>query len=166
MRGRPNGRVFKWPTQKGELVEVLRPQVPHTRREQPATELFMAETGGSRTFWCFAKDRALRYPHPNFKADLEKTSGGYVLNVELNVEARTYIRDLCLLADKLKPHVAVDTQLLTLLPGGTGAFHVRTAQPLAPEACLGLAVLYSANRFGSGECSDERTRQPGRTGLG
>ena len=71
----------------------------------------------------------------------------------LTLEAKTFVRDLCLLVDKLEPGATVDTQLLTLLPGETGAFYVRGTRDLTLDACLSPAVLYSANRFGlrSGE---------------
>ena len=120
----------------------LEPALAHTAH--PTTELLTAAADGLRTFWYFARDRSLQYPRPEFEATLEKTSQGYVLNVA----ARTFVRDLCLLVDKLEPAAATDSQLLTLLPGETGAFRVQTDRPLTLEACLAPTVLYSANRFG------------------
>ncbi len=130
---------------KPRSVERFRLEPPLTRTEHPATELLTADAGGLRTFWYFARDRGLHYPKPDVKADLEKTSDGYVLNIE----AQTFVRDLCLLVDKLLPHATTDIQLLTLLPGETGAFHIQTDQPLTLKACLSSTVLYSANKFGT-----------------
>ena len=117
-----------------------------TRSEHPTTELLTAEADGQRACWYFARDKGLAYPQPEFNADIEKTSDGYVLTLE----AQTFVRDLCLLVDKLEPGATVNTQLLTLLPGETGAFHVRGIWNLTLDACLSPAVLYSANRFGLG----------------
>ena len=45
-----------------------------TRSEHRTTELLVAEADGDgqRTFWYFARDKQLHYPHPEFDADLEK----------------------------------------------------------------------------------------------
>ena len=120
----------------------LEPSFTHT--DHPEAELLTAEADGRRTFWYFARDKQLNYPHPEFEADLERTSDGYILSIT----AQTLLRDLCLLVDKLEPHATTDTQLLTLLPGEMGTFRLRTAQPLTLAACLEPSVLYSANRFG------------------
>ena len=122
----------------------LRLEPALTRSEHPETELLTAEADGQRACWYFARDKQLDYPKPGFEAKLDKTLDGYVLKVE----AKTFVRDLCLLVDKLEPQATVDTQLLTLLPGETGTFRILTAQSLNLGACLEPHVLYSANRFG------------------
>ena len=115
-----------------------------TRPEHPTTELLVAEVDEQRAFWYFARDKRLNYPEPEFEAALDETENGYVLTVK----AKTFVRDLCLLVDKLEPYATTDLQLLTLLPGETGMFRIYTAQVLTLEACLASNVLYSANRFG------------------
>ncbi len=126
----------------------LEPDVAHTDR--PEAELLVAEADGQRTFWYFARDKDLRYPEPGFEAELTQAEGGYALHIA----AHTLLRDLCLLADKLEPDATTDTQLLTLLPGETGTFHIRTTQTLTLGACRHPSVLYSANRFGLGGVDD------------
>ena len=115
-----------------------------TRAEQPEAELLTAEADGGRGYWYFARDKDLHYPEPEFEAALDRTSDGYALTVK----AKTFVRDLCLLVDKLEPHATTDTQLLTLLSGETGVFRIRTARDLTLEACLVPTIFYNVNRFG------------------
>ena len=122
---------------------VLEP--PLTHPDHRSAELLTADADGQRTFWYFARDKTLRYPDPDFGADLEKTSTGY----RLSLTAHTLLRDLCLLVDKLEPNATTDTQLLTLLPGETGAFEIETAETLSLEDCTRSDVLFSANRLGA-----------------
>jgi beta-mannosidase len=55
---------------------------------------------------------------------------GSAINVA--VTARTLIRDLCLFADHVDPDAVVDDQLITLLPGETHRFEVRSAGRVDP----------------------------------
>ena len=128
----------------------LESALSHTK--YPTTELLTSEADGQRACWYFARDKQLDYPQPDFEANLEKTADGYVLDLV----AQTFVRDLCLLVDKLESDACIDTQLLTLLPGETGAFRILTTQPLTLEACLAPNVLYSSNRFGDREVWPKR----------
>ncbi len=132
---------------KPRSVERFRLEPALTHTEHPATELLTAEADGLRALWTFSRDAQLRYPRLEVDAELEGTANGYVLRLE----AKTFVRDLCLLVDKLEPAATTDTQLLTLLPGERGAFEVWTDQTLSLEACLEPTILYSANRFGLGD---------------
>jgi beta-mannosidase len=61
------------------------------------------------------------------------------------VTARSFVRDLALLADRAAPDAEVDDMLMTLLPGQTAVFTVRTAAALHAADLIGPLVLRSAN---------------------
>lgn len=72
-----------------------------------------------------------------------RSPGGY----RVEVTATTLLKDLALLADKIDPAAEVDDQLVTLLPGESAVFLVRTTATLDPESLLGSEVLRSANQL-------------------
>ncbi|MGO8528649.1 hypothetical protein ACC753_37435, partial [Rhizobium ruizarguesonis] len=56
-----------------------------------------------------------------------------------------FLRDLCLMADRLDPDAVVDTMLVTLLPGESHVFIVRTARTIDAGNITVGTVLLSAN---------------------
>jgi beta-mannosidase len=76
-----------------------------------------------------------------FTAVAEQIDGGW----SVTVTASALARDVSVLADALAPDATVDQMLITLLPGETTIFRVRTQHPIAPEDLTGPAVLRSAN---------------------
>ena len=63
----------------------------------------------------------------------------------MHVTARTLLRDVTLLADKLDPDAVVDDALVTLLAGESATFHVRTTVAGAETDLAGPPVLRCAN---------------------
>lgn len=59
--------------------------------------------------------------------------------------ARSLLRDLCLFPDRLDPDAEVDDMLVTLLPGETIRFAIRSAVPLDPAALVRPPVLRTVN---------------------
>jgi beta-mannosidase len=82
-------------------------------------------------------------PEARLAARAEPVASGY----RLTVTAETYVRDLTVLADRVAGDAHVDEALVTLLPGETATFDVRTAARVAPEAFLDPLVLRSANQL-------------------
>ncbi|MWV48519.1 glycoside hydrolase family 2 protein [Rathayibacter sp. VKM Ac-2803] len=111
-----------------------------------AAELLVAEFGGERGLWFFAefRDSALRSPS-SAEASLETEAHAVDGGVDVTVTARSLVRELALLADVAAPDAEVDDMLVTLLPGESVTFHVRTASGVAPEAFTAPEVLRSAN---------------------
>ena len=70
-----------------------------------------------------------------------KVAGGY----RVDVSARSLVRDLALLADKVAPDAEVDDQLVTLLAGQSTSFTVRTAAEVDQAVLTSPRVLRSAN---------------------
>ncbi|MFC6017587.1 glycoside hydrolase family 2 protein [Plantactinospora solaniradicis] len=111
--------------------------------EEPRHELLLADPGGAgdRTFWFFAEDHELAYPPAGYDATVEPLPGG----VRVRVTARTVLRDLVLAPDRLDPAAEVDEALVTLLPGESTTFTVRSAQRLDPAALTARPVLRCVN---------------------
>ncbi|WP_422774874.1 glycoside hydrolase family 2 protein [Plantactinospora sp. WMMC1484] len=124
---------FTWPLP----AEVAAP-------DDPRAELLVADPGGDgeRAFWFFAPDRDLAYPPAEYDATVEPTPDG-VLRVR--VTARTILRDLLLAPDRLDPAAEVDEALITLLPGESATFTVRSAAALDPAALTTRPVLRCVN---------------------
>jgi beta-mannosidase len=65
--------------------------------------------------------------------------------VQVTVTARTILRDVILFPDRLDPKATVDDALVTLLPGESAVFTVRSQVPLDPDALTGRPVLRCVN---------------------
>ncbi|EYD77917.1 Beta-mannosidase [Rubellimicrobium mesophilum DSM 19309] len=109
--------------------------------EDPSREVILATMGESTARWYFAEDADLALPEPRVALDLRPEERGY----RVTVEARSFVKDLCLFADRLDPAASVDEMLVTLLPGESRAFHLRTSMALSPAALAHPPVLRSAN---------------------
>ncbi|MEV7624895.1 glycoside hydrolase family 2 protein [Actinoplanes sp. NPDC089786] len=106
----------------------------------PAAEVVVAELDGVRAFRTFVEDQTLAYDPSALTATVAPAPGGYAVTVA----ASSFARDVTLLADRVAADAAVDEQLVTLLPGESFTFRVRTAQDIDPTALLGPSVLRSA----------------------
>ena len=109
----------------------------------PRAELLVAEMPDGRALWFFTEDRDSDLPDAGFDADVKAVRGGY----EIAVTARTLIRDLALLVDKLDPDAVVDDMLVSLLPGETATLRVTTTRTLEARQLTDPAVLRSANQL-------------------
>ena len=101
---------------------------------------------GQRAWWFFAEDKDMAYQPAAFDAVVEAAEGGQVVTVT----ARTFLRDLSLFADRVDPAATVDDMLLTLLPGESTAFLVRSRIPLDPSALTSRPVLRCVNDIVAG----------------
>jgi beta-mannosidase len=106
-------------------------------------ELLLAETGSARAWWPFVEDVAAVLPAAEFDSQVEPVDDGY----RVTITARSLVRDIALLADRLAPDAVVDDMLITLLPGESVTFEVRTTAELTHEQLLDPLVLRSANQL-------------------
>ena len=128
---------------RGALTVPLPP--PVATPGDPARELIVAGTdpGTGRAWWHFVEDVAAALPEQRLDARAERTATGY----RLSLTAASFVRDLVVLADRVAPDAYADEALVTLLPGETATFDIRTAATVAPEAFLDPLVLRSANQL-------------------
>jgi len=108
-----------------------------------AAELLRAELTGVRGHWFFAEPRDTRLRAPSLSSSLERVVNGYLLTVT----AATLTRDLSVLVDKVDPAARVDDMLITLLPGESATFSVRSEVELDCATLTAPTVLRSANQL-------------------
>jgi len=104
-------------------------------------ELIVVQMLDRRAFHYFVEDIDLKLPAPQASIELSATTDGYAVKVT----AETLLKDLCLMADRLDPDVVVDSMLVTLLPGESHVFALRTAKALSVGDISMGSVLRSAN---------------------
>jgi len=92
---------------------------------------------------CFAEDRQLALTDTWKATSAERTTTGYAVRVT----AEVLQRDVSLLADKVDPDAVVDEMGVTLLPGESHTFHVRSTKEVDPQRLLDPQVLRSTNQL-------------------
>lgn len=90
--------------------------------DDPRSELLVLDVDGTRATWWFVEDPDLAIEPPELDVRVVPASDG----AQVEVEARTIARELCLLADHVVPDAIVDQALVTLLPGERTTFRVVT----------------------------------------
>ncbi len=115
-------------------------------------ELLEVRLGETRGLWFFAEYRDSELRDPELTTRVERVSDGYTVEVS----ARSTVRDLALLVDKVAEGARVDDQLVTLLPGERVVFHVTTGELADPEVLVGDRVLRSANQLLAGDSTSGR----------
>ncbi|MEV4755350.1 glycoside hydrolase family 2 TIM barrel-domain containing protein [Micromonospora sp. NPDC049559] len=112
--------------------------------EEPRRELLLVDSDGGeaeRALWFFAEDRDVEYPSGAYGVTAERVDGGLLVRVT----AETILRDLTLFPDRLDPAAEVDNALVTLLPGESATFLVRSGEPLDPKDLARHPVLRHVN---------------------
>ncbi|EJL49136.1 beta-galactosidase/beta-glucuronidase [Rhizobium sp. CF122] len=104
-------------------------------------ELIVVQMLDRRAFHYFVEDVDLKLPAPQASIEVSPSADGY----EVKVTAVTFLKDLCLMSDRLDPDAVVDSMLVTLLPGESHIFTLRTATALSASDITIGAVLRSAN---------------------
>lgn len=118
-----------------------------TTFDDTANELLIASAVDSesfaRVFYNPAEviDQRLAAPAEAFTAEAKAVDGGY----ELTVTARSYVRDLFCMVDKVDPQARVAQGMVSLLPGESVTFHIDSAKQVEPAAFAAPNVLRCAN---------------------
>ncbi|MGJ6969352.1 glycoside hydrolase family 2 protein [Streptosporangium sp. G11] len=107
----------------------------------PAEELLVATVGDARAVRFFAEDPAVAYPAAAFEARVERAED----ELRVHVTATTVLRELAIFPDRLDPDAVIDDQLVTLLPGESVTFRIRSRQELDAAALTRFPVLRCVN---------------------
>jgi beta-mannosidase len=107
----------------------------------PRTEFLLAEAGGERTWWFFAPDKDIRWPAADFTAHVSARGG----LTTLTVTAGTILRSLTVFPDRLSPAAEADRADVTLLPGESAVFTIRSDEPLDEKRLVDRPVLRCVN---------------------
>jgi beta-mannosidase len=94
-----------------------------------------------RAFHYFVEDIELNLPAPRLMIDVTEIVGGYAVEVT----AQNFLKELCLMADRLDPDAVVDSMLVTLLPGDSHVFEIKTTKAIVVQDITIGTVLRSAN---------------------
>ncbi len=112
----------------------------------PTAELLVASADApdtARAWWYFVEDLDLDLAPPALTTAVTRERRGY----QVTVTAESFLKDLALFPDRLDPDAVVDDLLVTLLPGESHTFVVRSTQPLDPAALVDRPVLHSATHL-------------------
>ncbi|KRB58829.1 beta-mannosidase [Rhizobium sp. Root708] len=104
-------------------------------------ELIVVQMLDRRAFHYFVEDIDLKLPKPEFTVSVIKTDEGY----HVRFTAVSFLKDLCLMVDRLDPDAVVDSMLVTLLPGESHVFRVTTARSISAADITPGTVLRCAN---------------------
>ncbi|OCJ17536.1 beta-mannosidase [Rhizobium sp. AC44/96] len=104
-------------------------------------EVVVVQMLDRRAFHYFVEDIDLKLPKPEFTVSVTKTHEG----CDIAVTAVSFLKDLCLMADRLDPDAVVDSMLVTLLPGESHVFRVTTARSLSAADITPGTTLRCAN---------------------
>ena len=116
-----------------------------TTPNESRAEVVVAQVGEARALWFFERDKNLFYPEPEFEAGLERDGDLY----SLTLTAHSLLRDVAIFADRLDPDAGVSDQLVTLLPGESFTFEIRSTKALTEESLTAAPVFQCANPFGN-----------------
>ncbi len=109
--------------------------------ENEQEEVLVATAPDARAVHLFREDRELAYDPEPLKAQAVAVPGGY----RVDVYAKSFARDVAVLADRVAPDAVVDEMLVPMPAGESRSFTVRTEADIDPAALTGPLVLRSAN---------------------
>ena len=115
--------------------------------DDAASELLEVTFGDQRALWFFAESRDSTLEAPRLTIAATRIDGGYAVTVT----AANLVRDIALLVDKLDTAARVDDQLVSLLPGESVTFGVRSEAVIEDSEWASPTVLRSANQLVAGE---------------
>lgn len=113
-------------------------------------EVLLAEIDTKRVFHPFVEDVEFDYRPASYVA----TAKTHPRGLALTVKARTFMRDIVVNPDRVDPSAESDEQLVTLLPGESHTFLIRTTHPVDDPRWLGAPVIRCVNdhpMYGLGE---------------
>ena len=111
--------------------------------ENGDAEVVVATTADARAVHSFREDAELSYDPDPLIAEAAAVPGGY----EVAVYAKSFARDVAILADRVAPDAVVDDMLVPMLAGETRVFNVRTNATVDPLILTGPLVLRCVNNL-------------------
>ncbi|MFT4184212.1 MAG: glycoside hydrolase family 2 protein [Rhizobium sp.] len=130
-----------------ENAEISIPKDVATPKD-PQREFLRARLGDAEAWWFFEKDMQMHYPQPRFDVESAQTADG----VAVIIKAQSFLRDLCLFADRISPNAEVDDMLVNLMPGESKVFQIKGLSKDAwDDADLSLIVRTANQVAGIGE---------------
>jgi len=107
------------------------------------SNFLLASFDGKRATWFFVDYRQSKLASAGFDLELADFAGGF----QLKITAKTLIRDLLVMIDKLDPDASINKGLITLLPGEAAIFEIQSKAKLTIEQFSAGRVIRSANEL-------------------
>jgi beta-mannosidase len=104
-------------------------------------EFLLVEAGDQRTWWFFAPDKDIPWPAADFTTHV--SAHGAITT--LTVTAGTILRSLTVFPDRLSPAAEADRADVTLLPGESAVFTIRSDEPLDEKQLVTGPALRCVN---------------------
>jgi beta-mannosidase len=127
------------PARTRKRVGTLPPEVGVTTDAQGQCIVARA-AGVEPALWFFERDKKLRYPAPEFEAEL--------VSARLTIKAKVLLRDVAVFVDRIDPDAQVSDQFVTILPGESFTFAAHTRGTINREILTAPPVFQCVNRFG------------------
>lgn len=131
-------------------VETVRLGASMTLPRERRDELIVVDAGSAlpdgsrRAVHTFLPDDGVRWPVPRLHCAVDRPAPGVTT---VRVETETIVTDLSILADRLDVTAVVDSALITLLPGESHLFTIRSEQLLADDRLTTWPVLVTRSHF-------------------
>jgi beta-mannosidase len=111
-----------------------------------ATEIVVARLGRAQSVHTFVPDLEMALEPSPLDVEVTAVEGGYAVTVT----ARSFARDVSLLADRVAADATVDDALITLAAGQDATFQIRTVVRGLEKILSGAPVLRTANDLRQG----------------
>ncbi len=122
-------------------VEIVPVPTKVAEPTEPAAEAIVVQLGAERTIHMYVEDVDAHLDPDPLEVEVDRIAGGY----RVQVTARSLVRDLILMADRLAPDASVDHALVDLPAGAKTTFVLRTSAELDPMSIGSAPVLRTAN---------------------
>ncbi|NYF15678.1 beta-mannosidase [Microbacterium sp. AK009] len=111
--------------------------------DAPTEEFLVADAGEVRGTWFFAEARDSALPSDDFDLEVVSVEGGSAVTIS----ARSLVRDLTFLVDKVDPAAHAEEGLITLLPGERATVRIRHEGELDAAALADRRVARTLNEL-------------------
>jgi len=109
--------------------------------DNPRDEVIVARGDHCEAFYFFVEDLDLKLPKAEFNLDIAHTES----EVLVTVTAQSFLKDLCIFADRISSDAEVDDMLVTLLPQQSRTFTIIGVKSLTEAELRKVGVIRTAN---------------------
>ena len=117
--------------------------------ENPREEMIIATMQNNTTHWFFNEDVDLDLQDPEAEVRVEQDGDDWLAGEDwlIHVTAKTFLRDVCFMIDRVHPDAEIDTMMVNLLPGETKTFKVKTKAELNVQILAAPPVFRCSNQL-------------------
>lgn len=109
--------------------------------DNPQEELIVARMLDAETHWFFREDIDLALPRADYTVDVTNDGSDQVVTIT----AKTFLRDLCIFADRLHPDASIDHMMVNLFPGESRKFRLTAPTRFTVDDLRSPGVIRTVN---------------------